>query len=98
MDDSKGHRPDLIFDDGGDMNLLIHEGKKVEYLFLKDGTIPDPSSTDNYEFNIFENIIKIQLEGGEMDGWNKICQYVYESFWGDLKGGSPYVQHGEERP
>ena len=27
-DDGKGHRPDLIFDDGGYMTLLIHEGKK----------------------------------------------------------------------
>ena len=79
------------------MTLLIHEGKKVEYLFLKDGTIPEPSSTDKYEFNIFQTIIKIQLEGGEMDKWNKICQHVNESFWGDLKGGSPYVQHGEYR-
>ena len=29
-DDGKGHRPDLIFYDGGDMTLLIHEGKKAE--------------------------------------------------------------------
>ena len=26
----KGCRSDLIYDDGGDMNLLIHEGKKAE--------------------------------------------------------------------
>ena len=42
-DDGKGHILNLIVDGGGDMNLLIHEGKKAEYLFLKDGTIPDPS-------------------------------------------------------
>ena len=51
---------------------LIHEGNKVEYLFLKDGTIPDPISTDNVEFKIFQTIIKCQLEGGYTDKWNKI--------------------------
>ena len=51
-DNGKGHRPDLIVDDGGEMNILIHEGKNVEELLLKDGTIPDPSSTHNVEFKI----------------------------------------------
>ena len=64
-DDGKGHRPDLIVDDGGDMTLLIHDGKKVGDLFLKDVTVPDPSSTDNSEFKIVQTIIKRQLEGGE---------------------------------
>ena len=62
------------------MNLLIHEGKKVEELFLKDGNIPDPSCTDNVEFNINQTIIKRQLEGGEIDKWNKIintCMGIY---------------------
>ena len=40
-DDGKGHRPDLIVDDGGDMTFLIHEGNNSEELFLKDGIIPD---------------------------------------------------------
>ena len=72
-DDGKGHGPDLIVDDGGDMTLLIHEGKKAEDLFLKDGTVPDPSSTDNAEFKIVLTIIKRLLEGGETDKWNKIA-------------------------
>ena len=42
---NKGRIPNMIVDDGGDMILLIHESKKVENLFLKDGTIPDPRST-----------------------------------------------------
>ena len=54
------------------MTLLIHEGKKAEDLVLKDGTIPDPSSTDNVEFKIFQTVIKRQLEGGETDNWHKI--------------------------
>ena len=50
----QGHIPDVIVDDGGDMTL-IHEGKKADELFLKDGTIPDPISTENAGFNIFPN-------------------------------------------
>jgi len=50
--DAKGDGPDLIVDDGGDMTLLIHEGHKAEALFAKDGTVPDPASTDNAEFKI----------------------------------------------
>ena len=73
-DDGKGHGPDIIVDDGGDMTLLIHEGKKAEDAFLKDGTLPDPSSTDNEEFKIVLTIIKRLLEAGETDKWNKIAQ------------------------
>ena len=60
------------------MTLFIHESKKAEYLFLKDGTIPDPSSTENAEFNIFQTIIKNQPEGGETDKWNKIAKTCME--------------------
>merc|ERR1712228_682206 len=65
---------DMIVDDGGDMTLLIHEGKKAEDLFLKDGTLPDPSSTDNAEFKIVLTIIKRLLEGGTTDKWNKLAK------------------------
>ena len=80
-DDGKGQGPDIIVDDGGDMTLLIHEGKKAEDAFLKDGTLPDPTSTDNEEFKIVLTIIKRLLEGGETDKWNKIasrCKGVSE--------------------
>ena len=63
------------------MTLLVHEGKNVEDLFLKDGKIPDPSSTDNPEFNIVITIIKRQLQGVETDKQNKIvstCMGVSE--------------------
>jgi adenosylhomocysteinase len=72
-DDGKGHGMDIIVDDGGDMTLLIHEGKKAEDLFLKDGTLPDPTSTDNAEFKIVLTIIKRLLLAGETDKWNKIA-------------------------
>mmetsp|Transcript_39319 Transcript_39319/g.70432 ORF Transcript_39319/g.70432 Transcript_39319/m.70432 type:complete len:490 (-) Transcript_39319:260-1729(-) len=52
---------DLIVDDGGDATLLIHEGRKAEDLFEKDGTVPDPNSTDNPEFKIVLQIIKESL-------------------------------------
>merc|ERR1719326_1857696 len=70
-DDGKGQGMDIIVDDGGDMTLLIHEGKKAEDAFLKDGTLPDPSSTDNAEFKIVLTIIKRLLESGVTDKWNK---------------------------
>ena len=63
------------------MNLLIHEGKKYEDLFLTDSTIPDPISTENFEFNIIQTIIKCQLESGEIYKWKKIvnmCMGVSE--------------------
>ena len=71
-DDGKGHRPDLIVYDGGDITILIHKGNNENDLFLKDVTIPDPISMDNVEFKIVQTIIKCQLEGGETDKWSKI--------------------------
>jgi len=73
-DDGKGQGMDIIVDDGGDMTLLIHEGKKAEDLFKKDGTLPDPSSTTNAEFKIVLTIIRRLLESGETDKWNKIAK------------------------
>ena len=54
------------------MTLLIQKGMKAEDLFLKYGIIPDPIFMYNVEFEIFQTIIKRQLEGGEIDKWNKI--------------------------
>merc|ERR1712134_206634 len=73
-DDGKGHGMDLIVDDGGDMTLLIHEGKKAEDQYAKDKTLPDPSSTDNAEFKIVLTIIRRLLESGNIDKWNKISK------------------------
>ncbi|KAL6343227.1 hypothetical protein AAG906_021138 [Vitis piasezkii] len=52
LDWSPGGSPDLIVDDGGDATLLIHEG----------GKLPDPSSTDNAEFQIVLTIIRDRLK------------------------------------
>jgi len=45
-----GEGMDQIVDDGGDSTLLLHEGKKYEDAFAKNGSLPDPASTDNAEF------------------------------------------------
>lgn len=53
-----GSGPDIIVDDGGDATLLIHEGFKSEIAYEKDGTLPDPNSTDNAEFKIVLQTIR----------------------------------------
>ncbi|KAJ7534048.1 hypothetical protein O6H91_13G077000 [Diphasiastrum complanatum] len=58
LDWGPGGGPDLIVDDGGDATLLIHEGLKAERAYEKDGTLPDPSSTTNQEFQIVLTIIR----------------------------------------
>jgi adenosylhomocysteinase len=50
--------PDLIVDDGGDATLLIHEGVKAEIAYAKDGTLPDPSSTNNPEFQLVLTLLR----------------------------------------
>ncbi|KAL6188860.1 hypothetical protein ACLB2K_040251 [Fragaria x ananassa] len=62
LDWGPGGGPDLIVDDGGDTTLLIHEGVKAEEIFEKTGQLPDPSSTDNAEFQIVLSIIKEGLK------------------------------------
>ena len=52
----------MIVDDGGDATLLIHKGYEAENAFLKDGTLPDPSTADNEEVRIVLQIIKDGLE------------------------------------
>jgi adenosylhomocysteinase len=69
-DDGKGVGPDIIVDDGGDMTLLIHEGFKAEEAFAKDGTEPNPESTDNAEFKLVLTIIKRELKK-DPQRWHK---------------------------
>ncbi|KAL8227412.1 hypothetical protein R6Q59_000118 [Mikania micrantha] len=54
--------PDLIVDDGGDATLLTHGGVKAEEEFEKTRKLPDPSSTNNAEFQIVLLIIKEGLQ------------------------------------
>lgn len=54
--------PNMIVDDGGDVTLLIHEGKKAEDKFAADGTLPDPSAVPEGEFRLVLKVIKKSLE------------------------------------
>ena len=44
------------------ITLIIHEGKKSDELFLKDGTVTEPRYTDNADFKFVQTIINFQLE------------------------------------
>merc|ERR1711943_170142 len=47
---------------GGDATLLLHEGKKFEIQHAKDGSLPDPATTDNAEFKCVLNTIKASIQ------------------------------------
>jgi len=49
---------DQLVDDGGDATLLIHKGKEWEEKFAKDGSLPDPASTDNAELRVILQLLK----------------------------------------
>ncbi|MBR56994.1 MAG: adenosylhomocysteinase [Myxococcales bacterium] len=67
-----GDGPDIIVDDGGDATLLIHEGYKAETAYAKDGTLPDPDSTDNPEFKIVLALIRDGLEA-DPTRWHRVA-------------------------
>ena len=66
------------------MTVLTYDGKKVEYLLPNYGTIPNPSFTENVGFTIYQTTIKLQIEGGETDKWNKFfntCMRFSEEYF-----------------
>jgi adenosylhomocysteinase len=67
--------PDMIVDDGGDATMLIHEGVKAEAQFEKDGTLPDPESTNNAEFKCVLNVIRNSLQK-DPKKWTKMSKVV----------------------
>ena len=52
---------------------LLAEGVKAEAQYKKDGTLPDPTSTDNPEFKIVLQIIKDGLSKNP-DRWTKLSK------------------------
>merc|ERR1711957_691842 len=68
--------PNLIVDDGGDATLLIHEGVKAEAAFKKDGTVPDPSSTEDTEFTIVLELLASNLKV-DPNMWTKMASRVH---------------------
>merc|ERR1711959_370584 len=71
---------DQLVDDGGDATLLIHKGLEFEGKFAKDGTLPDPNSTDNPEFKCGLQLLKdsIQAEKTKYTRMAKKCKGVSE--------------------
>jgi len=71
---------DLLVDDGGDATLLIHKGKEFEEKFAKDGSLPDPSSTDNPEFKCVLQVLRdsIQVDKTKYTRMAAKCQGVSE--------------------
>jgi adenosylhomocysteinase len=67
--------PDMIVDDGGDATLLIHEGKRREEAFAKDGTLPDPSETDNAEFKCVLSVLRESIQK-DPTKWTRMAKTV----------------------
>ncbi|KAJ9527531.1 hypothetical protein QJQ45_025743 [Haematococcus lacustris] len=71
----EGDGPNMLVDDGGDATLLIHEGVKAEAAFAKDGSKPDPDSTDNHEFKIVLRIIRDGL-AKDPTRWTRMAKQI----------------------
>merc|ERR1712110_961494 len=71
---------DQLVDDGGDATLLIHKGVEFEEKFAKDGSLPDPSTTDNAEFKEVLSLLKrsIQEDKTKYTRMAKKCKGVSE--------------------
>ncbi|MCK4660973.1 MAG: adenosylhomocysteinase [Phycisphaerae bacterium] len=56
-----GGGPDLIVDDGGDATLLVHLGFEAEQAYEKDGSLPDPNSTEVEEMQEILTVLRNEL-------------------------------------
>merc|ERR1712242_275411 len=71
---------DQLVDDGGDATLLIHKGKEYEEAYAKDGSLPDPASTDNAELKVILQLLKesIPMDKTKYTRMAAICKGVSE--------------------
>ncbi|MBL0921218.1 MAG: adenosylhomocysteinase [Phycisphaerales bacterium] len=74
-DETGSNGPNVLVDDGGDATLLIHEGYKAELKFKKDGSLPDPMSTDNEEMRIVLTVIKDKLQE-DPTFWTRMVPHI----------------------
>ena len=65
----------MLVDDGGDATLLIHEGVKAEAAYAADGTLPDPESTTNPEFQIVLRVIRDGLSK-DATRWTRMAKRI----------------------
>merc|ERR1711988_1016035 len=66
---------DQLVDDGGDATLLIHKGKEFEEKFAKDGSLPDPASTDNPEFKCILQLIRDSIQVDKTK-WTRYAKFI----------------------
>merc|ERR1712107_400941 len=66
---------DQLVDDGGDATLLIHKGKEFEEKFAKDGSLPDPASTDNPEFKCVLQLIRDSIQADKTK-WTRYAAFI----------------------
>jgi len=72
---------DFLVDDGGDATLLMHKGKELEEKFAKDGSIPDPASTDNAEFKCVLSVLRDSIKSTDKTKYTRMaakCKGVSE--------------------
>merc|ERR1712127_1150955 len=67
---------DQLVDDGGDATLLMHKGKEFEEKFAKDGSLPDPSSTDNAEFKCVLTVLRDTWAGPDKTKWTRMSKII----------------------
>jgi adenosylhomocysteinase len=67
--------PTLIVDDGGDATLLVHKGFEAEERFARDGTLPDPQSTDDKELRIILRLLADRLQA-DSRYWHRMVEQL----------------------
>ncbi len=80
--------PTLLVDDGGDATLLVHLGYEAEERFARDGSRPDPSTTDVREMKVILSLLRDQLEK-DPNYWHRMVP--------DIKGVSEETTTGVHR-
>jgi len=79
---------DMLVDDGGDATLLIHKGKEYEEKYAKDGSLPDPASTDNAEFKC---ILQLLANWKQNKGYKNECYLLPKNL--DEKVAALHLPH-----
>jgi adenosylhomocysteinase len=80
--------PTLLVDDGGDATLLVHLGYEAEERFARDGSRPDPSTTDVREMKVILSLLRDQIEK-DPNYWHRMVP--------DIKGVSEETTTGVHR-
>ena len=91
---------DQLVDDGGDATLLIHKGKEFEEKYAKDGSLPDPASTDNAEFKCILQLLKDSIPADKTK-YSRMAAKCKGVFWpwshcrreSRRAGGRAHVSH-----